>query len=294
MVYSEYNALNTQRSVVAPDQYAPGQALNDQLSVAFLNAGASTQQTVLIDNGTATASTDYVFNIGGKTITVNYVVADGDPFNEVNPGTAISDAILQNLIVSKLQQNQTDFTVAATGSDQVTLTAVPYSVNKTVTVSGGGAGFAVTTNTAANSSSHIPFGVVVVDSGADDDGKLGALPSATGQRVLGVSRRGNGRSRYSYEEAQALGVSQDGVFPGTDGSAMKQGSIVARAEAAFAGTEATVYFRHTANGALTALGYVAPATGTGLDALSTAVAVDGPSVTLQDGSLVVPLTVNLP
>lgn len=293
MVYSEYNALNTQRSVTKPGQYAPGLAINDQLSVAFANVGASTQQTVLITNGTAAASTDYVFNIGGETITVNYVVADGDGFNNVAPGTAISDAILQNLIVSKLQQNQTDFTVAATSTNQVTLTSVPYGINKSVTVSGGGTGFAVTTNTAANLSSHIPFGAVVIDSGADADGKLGALPSATGQKVLGLSRRGHGRGRYSYSEAQSLGLPQDGIFPGGDGSAMRQGSVAARTEAAFAGTESTVYFRHTADGALTNLGYVAPASGTGLDAM-TAVAVDGPSVTLEDGSLVVPLTINLP
>lgn len=293
MVYAEYNALNTQRTVQAPDRYAPGLALNDQLSIAFLNAGASTQQVVLIDNGTATASTNYVFNIGGKSITVSYVVADGDSFNGVAPGTAITDTILQNLIVSTLQQNQTDFTVAATSTNQITLTAVPYGINKTVAVSGGGTGFAVNTNTAANTSSHIDFGVVVVDSGSDADGKLGALPSATGQRVLGIARRGHGRSRYSYEEAQALGVPQSGVFPGTEGSAMKQGSIVARAEAAFTGSEASVFFRHTANGAFDDLGYVAPATGTGLDSLASA-SVDGPSVTLEDGSLVVPLTVNMP
>ncbi|NEZ62011.1 hypothetical protein D0962_04345 [Leptolyngbyaceae cyanobacterium CCMR0082] len=292
-MYNEYNALNTQRSVTAPGQYAPGLALNDQLSVAFLNAGASTQQAVLVDNGTAAADTDYVFNIGGKTITITYVVADGDPFNGVAPGTAISDAILQNLIVSKLQQNQTDFTVAATSTNQVTLTAVPYSVNKAVAVSGGGTGFAVNTNTAANSSSHIPFGVVVVDSGSDADGKLGALPSATGQKVLGISRRGHGSARYSYAESQALGLPQDGIFPGTDGTAMKQGSIAVRTEAAFTGTESAVFFRHTADGALTNLGYVAPATGTGLDAL-TAVSVDGPSVVLEDGSMVVPVTVNMP
>lgn len=293
MVYTEYNALNTQREVTDPSKAAAGLVRNRQMAISFANTGASTQQTVLIDNGTATASTDYVFNVGGKTITVNYVVADGDPFNGVAPGTAISDAILQALIVSKLQQNQTDFTVAATSTNQVTLTAVPYGVNKSVTVSGGGTGFEVDTNTAANLSSHIPFGGVVVDVGNDENGKLGALPSTTGQKVLGLCTRIHSQPRYGYAEAQALGLPQDGIRAGAAGTALSQGSIYAPCEAAFAGTEGTVYFRHTANGALTNVSYVAPATGTGLDAM-TNVSVDGPSVVLEDGSMVVPLTINLP
>ena len=293
MTYTAYTGQNTQSRVRAPELYEPGQSLNDQLAVSFLNAGAATQQTVLIDIGTPAADTDYVFNIGGETLTVQYATADGDPFNEVPAGTAISAAIIQDRLASYLERHQTHFTVAKTGSAQLTLTGVAYSLNTTVAVSGGGTGFAVNTNTAADQDSHIEYGVVVMDAGSDDDGKLGALPSATGQKVLGVCRRGHGRARYGYAEAQSLGVPQDGIRPGDDGSAMKQGSIAMRCEAAFTGTEAAIYFRHTADGTLTKLGYAAPATGTGLAQL-TSVSVDGPSVTLESGVMVVPVTINMP
>ncbi|MGD1852701.1 MAG: hypothetical protein ACFB2W_00480 [Leptolyngbyaceae cyanobacterium] len=293
MVYTQFNGVNTQRQVTKPDVYFAGQSINDQDGIAFLNAGSATRQTVLIDIGTPAADTDYVFNIGGQTLTVAYTTADGDPFNEVDPGTAISAEILQNRIASYLEKNQSTFEVTKTGGTQLTLTHPVYSLNTAVSVSGGGTGFAVNTNTAANQDSHIEYGVVVVDAGSDDDGKLGALPSATGQKVLGFCRRGQAHARYSYAESQALGVPQDGVRPGGTGTATRQGETVMRCEAAFTGSEDFVYFRHTADGALTKRGYLAPASGTGLDQLASA-SVSGPSVVLSDGVMIVPVVINKP
>ena len=59
------------------------------------------------------------------------------------------------------------------------------------------------------------------------------------------------------------------------------------------GKEGDIKLRKKGEGTLTKLGYAAPATGTGLDQL-TSVSVDGPSVTLESGVMVVPVTINMP
>ena len=294
MVYAAYNGLNLQQQVGDPDIALPGQAILDQLTVSYLNSGAETAQEVLLDVGTAAASTVYTFNIDGQAIEIQYVVADGDPWNNVAPGTAITAPIIQARLVSGLERYQTGFSVAATGAAQITLTRTVLGVSTPVTVAGGGAGFAVNANTAANASSHIPYGRVVVAAGSDTDGRYGALPTATGQAILGFNRRVHSQPRISYAEATANNIPVDGVRPRDTGAAQKQGAQWVQAEAAFVGTEANVFFRHTANGALTATGVVAPAAGTGLDQAPVSVTVDGPSQVIEGGLIVVPLLFNLP
>ena len=261
----------------AEDGYA-GLVRDLRASDTYANAQTTTKQTYVIALGTAANSTEYTITAGGFTISYT---SDGDATQaEIKAG--LISAFNANADIGQY------FSIADTGAAALTLTHRDYGTNTTVSVAGGAA---AGTNTAATTSTTLPYGrIVTVGSSATDTDGLGSvqLPSATGQIVAGVTIATHSIPREGEPPTETSGYrAQDPV------SVAKQADIWVSAEAAFAAADAQVYFRHTADGALANLGVIAPASGTGLDELVGA-RVQRPSITLSDGTFLVPLTINIP
>lgn len=105
----------------------------------------------------------------------------------------------------------------------------------------------------------IPFGRFVRKDTADGV----ALPSATGQRLLGVTLINKAESfldqtePYGYLENEQVAI-------------LKKGEIIVYCEVATVAYSDPVYVRHTADGGLTVIGGVSNVAGTGLDLLPNA------------------------
>jgi hypothetical protein len=264
--------------VAAADEAYPGLVRDLRASDSYANAQATTRQTYVIALGTAANGAVYTITAGGYPVAYT---ADG---------SATLAEIKAGLIAA--WRNNADagqyFSIADTGAAELTLTHRDYGINTPVTISGGDA---AGTNTAATTSATLPFGrVVTVGSDAVGTDGLGSvrLPSASGQIVAGVTIASHAIPREGTPPNETSGYrAQDTV------SVAKQADIWATAEAAFSAADGQVFFRHTADGALTILGAISPATGTGLQELLGA-RVQRPSVLLPDGTHAVLLTINIP
>lgn len=105
------------------------------------------------------------------------------------------------------------------------------------------------------SGAAIPYGRFLV--AGTDPGDV-VLPSATGQRMLGVSYR---NPAFTYLDATDLNAVPDDSMI----DVLVEGAIMVSCEATGATIDDPVYVRHTADGLLTTIGGVAIAAGTGLD-----------------------------
>lgn len=104
------------------------------------------------------------------------------------------------------------------------------------------------------SGAKLPFGRFVRKDTADGV----ALPSATGQAMLGVTLF-NGTECYRDQD-EPYGYLDDQQV-----AIMREGHIIVYCEVAVIAYGDPVYVRHTANGGLNVIGGVANAAGTGLD-----------------------------
>lgn len=285
----------TQSTVKEPFVALPGMSRQENIVRPFLNPASATNQVVTLDITGALDSTDYSVVVDSSTITAQYVAADGFAFGGIAAGTAITDTIMRDVLLYELQVSTATgrLFAEALGANQITLTNEVAGVDAVVSVAGG-AELTIASAVASVLGDYVPYGVAVVLSSVDEVANIAALPSATGQSIYGFTRHGHYGGRLRDTEAALQGVPTDAIAPGEQGSAVVDADgYYARAEAAFAGTETTVYFRHTADGALTDLGVLAPAAGTGLDAITQNVSILGPSVTVEDGIMVVPVRINL-
>lgn len=280
MVQSQRFGIGNQVSVPARAEIGyPGQAIYVIEATTFHNSAADTQQTVAIAVGTAATDTAYSFTVGSRTVTITSAAAATQTTIRDQLVNAINgDAVLSGL-----------YTVEATGPDAITLTHRLYGVNETVSVSGGGAGYAATP-TAAGLSSLIPFGLAIVrGTGSVDSRPNGMLPNAAGQAVVGFTYAAASIPREP--DSTRLTTELPGYRRGDPMSVIKKGILYCRAEVAIT-AGAPLFKRHTADGAFTQLGAIAGAAGTGLDAIAGAVAEED-SVTLGDGTIIVAVSANI-
>jgi hypothetical protein len=161
-------------------------------------------------------------------------------------------------------------------------------------VSGGGAGFAIAISTTAAFAASLPYGRIAVTrttyglvplNGASI--RTCSLPTAaTGDTVIGATI-----ASHSIPQQSSNYIITNNFRPFDPMPILNQGTIVLEAEVAI-GAYDTLFYRHTANGALNKIGAVAPAAGTGLLALPAPFTVFGPSQTMPDGLIGVPVTLN--
>lgn len=259
----------------------PGTILRRDYLVEFLFAGpAGTRQVVTAAVGTVVNNTNYSVTALGATVTV--------------ASASLANTAVRDALVLAMQQNPvfgSKFTIAAGSGNSFTLTNNEIGGVIGVTVAGGN--LAISSNSLPTTPvPSLPLGRILVQSGIDttlNNAVIGALPSATGQNVLGLGPVLEDNSEYLRDP---YGDPISGLPILSFGTAVRRGEVVALSETAFTGNETRIFYRHTANGALGNLGAIAAATGTGLDELTTAKPV-GPSQALGDGTFAVPIAINL-
>lgn len=207
----------------------PGTAFTLTVGTATTNdlaLGAATENT-----GAGTVRT---FTVNG--VSVSYTEQEGDTLADIRDG----------LIEAFYALTELEGVATANGyGNNVRITAAEPGVDITVAESDGRVTLTVVQANVA--SQFIPFGrVVVAREGADADEQSAMLPSAASQTPKGVSEM----------VATAIDATNGpGIAPFTMFSALYEGDIWVESEVAV-DKDDDVYFRHTANGALSALGKV--------------------------------------
>lgn len=259
-----------------PDQGFPG-LISEAISVssAIYKLAASTQ-SVVITIGVIAATTNYTVTIAGTAITVNSAALTA---------TQLGDALVTAIRRSPFASGR--FSVVA-AAGVLTLTHRNAGANDTVAVAGGAA---TISNTPAATNINLPLGRIVAQLDSIVDGQLPTLklPTASGDIILGAG------GVYSHSGVWVRNANGDlvrGIAPGSACSIVRRGNIFLACEGAIA-AGSSLFFRHTANGALTALGSVAGASGTGLAALPSAVA-SAASFSIASGETIVAVDINLP
>jgi hypothetical protein len=278
MTYSTYGLGNQTSYTQNADLALPGLVRQRTKLDTVINGASDTRQEVAIDVGTAANTTAYTVTVGNITQTYT---SDGTA-----TATEIRDGLIAALKASTIINSK--FTVEVVDADTLKLVHRLWGVNELVSVGGGGAGYAAT-NTAAVSSAMIPYGLVAAAKtgyGMADGVPVAGLPSAAGDTILGIFASTKTvplamptQTEAAYRRGDRMGV-------------LSQGVIWAVAEVAITFTD-SLFFRHTASGGLTQLGALSNASGTGKSALAR-VRPDGPSFIRSDGSILVPVAVNLP
>lgn len=244
-----------------------------------INAAGESQQSVPIDIGTAADSTAYTITVGDRPVSFT---SDGSA-----TATEIRDGLIAKLRTDSIISSK--FTVAATDADTLTLTHRLFGVNEVVTVGGGGTGYALGTVVNSATSAALPYGLVVAAKTSYplvDGLPTVSVPSASGDIILGIAAS-------TLSNPQEVAGQTDGYSRKRDlVNILQQGVIWTTSEAAIAVGD-TLYFRHTASGAFTKTGVVSGSSGTGKSVLP-ASRPDGPSVLLSDGTILVPIAINLP
>ena len=251
----------------------------------YLNTGTIVAQVVAIDIGTVADGTQYDIGVDGQT--VSFTSGVGATFTEVRDG-----------LVAALEANTTigaNWFVVSGGADPGILITGrnPAGSAVMVTVAGGAAGYQVNAGASVNPSlpGAIPFGRMLTQRTTYSSSQA-HLPDTAGELQVGVSVRshdvqpvyGSAGLSSAYGSGEAMNVLSGGVIWVECESAIALGD--------------TVYYRHTADGALEENGIFAGAAGTGLEQL-VAARWEGPSVAVQNFSggksvLIAPLWINLP
>jgi hypothetical protein len=246
-----------------------GTLINGVIVESYRNLGGLTAQSVQVDIGTIAASTAYTLNVDGTTVTVT------------SAATGETAATLQAKLLTALRNSfaGSNFTFAPVAATGITILSRLAGIATTVTVSGGGAGFAINAGAGVASAqpTKIPFGLVVARK-AGDDVRGCRLPTAVADIILGFSVASHAREL------------NDGILPGAAVGVVRSGSLYAWAEEPIT-EDSPLLYRRAVNGNLTQLGTVAVTAGTGLTAL-TGCAAKGSSF-IFDGRFGVEVSVNL-
>lgn len=266
------------------EQALPGLATEEIRLQTYFNAAQGSGQ---IETLTVTAAAN------GDTITVSKlglpnVVVTLDATSGASVGAA------RNAVLAALQadyQWMTRYAIASSSTAAITLTdRYPGVVTPVATVGVTGTTTAtLTITTAATSPVATPYGLVVASktSYTTIDGiPTCAVPSASGDIVQGVVRATHKDATRNFDQT----ANSDPINRAF--TVLKQGVIWTVSEAAIAANDTQIYYRHTANGALTTLGAIAPASGTGLAELVGAVA-RGASELIEDGRYITPIYLNV-
>ena len=259
------------------DQAVAGLIIQNVKTDTFVNAATDAYQSVSIAIGTAATSTAYTITALGTTITYTSGGTDTAALIAIGLYNALSGSVIAGR-----------FTVTYTATT-VVLTNTIYGNDTVVTVAGGGTGYAAT-NTASVNTATIGHGLVIATKSpypVIDGVPSAALPAASTDRVLGVS---------AASHAEVLGgnipTAASGTRSGDMINVLSIGAIYAVAEIACLATDATVYYRHTANGANTTIGVLSNASGTGLSSIA-GIGFAGNSFVTRNGVILVPVNVNL-
>lgn len=238
------------------------------------------------------------------TITLT-TVANNDAFTIAKPGfptisltlnatTGASVGAARNALLAALladYQWYTRFDIVASSTAAILLIDRQVNVVTSVavfTATTGTPAATVAISTAASAAVATPYGLVVARKSAHNyiDGVLTvAVPSDAGDVLQGVVIASHVPPTVGFDHT----ANSNPVNRAFD--VLKQGIIWAVTETAIAPEDTTLFYRHTANGALNRLGAIAPASGTGLAALTGAVS-KGASQTLDNGTMITPIYVD--
>lgn len=199
-----------------------------------LRNGSGIQNAIYaITIGTATANTDYTVNVSGITATYT---------SEASPSVA---DIRTGLITAMTNNPQLKGIATATVGTDITVAAnFPGTRgNITVTVLGGGTGYAVTKVQDALDSKKIPFGRVVV-TGISDPSGVGKLPQASTDIPRCIATR---TDAHANAEGTLL-TQDDGVEPFEMINSLNRGRVWMRVLTPFKPTD-TVYYAVGGNNA---------------------------------------------
>jgi len=246
------------------------------------------QGTAQVDTIVITAVAD------GNTATISKL---GQPPLSLllNSVTGASVTAARNALVVALKASyswSSRYAIAASSTDSITLTdRYPNVVTPVATFTGSGTTTGTSSvTTAASPAVATPYGLVVASpatpSAYVDGIPVVAVPSASTDVPQGIVRASHTAPTIGFNETANSNPIQR-TF-----TILKQGIIWAVSEAVITAEDTTLFFRHTADGALTTLGAIAPATGTGLAAFTGATA-KGDSVLLDDGTYVTPVYIDL-
>jgi hypothetical protein len=203
---------------------------HDYVTPNLINVAGKVAQVSTIAVGTAATSTSY---------TVRVVSAYDTGINElvtITSGGADTATDIATKILNALKANSVIFSVfdVTSSTSNVLLTSRRTGVENsyTVSVSGGGTGYAVSLTTAPNNGSVIPFGYVIA-TGASDTARTGKLPVASGDVPRGVA------VRTDASEITQTGV--DGINLGAMINTLCVGRIWVRPTTAFKPTDVVYY-----------------------------------------------------
>jgi hypothetical protein len=250
----------------------PGTPTHIVTAAPYSNIGGLTAQVAQIDIGTIAQATLYTIVVDGVSVGVT-TAASGET------ATTARDKLVTALRVNA--QIYSNYLIAAVSTASLSITSRLAGIASPITVSGGSTGYTVNSGAAvaAASALKIPFGVLVARK-TGDPFRTCRLPTAAGDIPLGFAIANHSRGIENgdgYISGEAVGVLRDG-------------NILALVEEPVT-EDSTPFFRRAANGALTQLGALAGATGTGLTALP-GVAFKGNSFSIE-GLLACEVSVNL-
>lgn len=217
-----------------------GQVLVNNMSRTYVNMGEVAQVTAIAVGTIAAAN--YTITVGGINVVVPILGSDTD----VQARDKIIAALTANM------QVYANFTMSVADDDVLLMTCRHPNYPVTISVSGGGSGFAAggAGSVAAAPAQEIPFGRVVATRAGDADLAC-RLPTQSGDRPVGFAALSRGLNGLAYPSRSTLGVLEDGELwaPVEISSGIR--------------IDDPVFYRHTANGGNTQIGICANASGTG-------------------------------
>lgn len=258
------------------DQGFPGMIREAISTTSYIYPFNSGSQVVTVTIGAIVASTNY-------SVTVNNVTVSTNSAALTNVQTA--DALALALRRSSYVGGRYTVTSAA---GVITMTHRQGGVNETVTVSGGASTVSAVAAIFAN---YLPLGLVLAQASGIVDNELPTLrlPNSAADVLVGIG------GVYSHNDGwvrDSSGAVVRGVNPGGAVTVVRKGNIFVACEGSIT-AGASLFWRHTVNGALNQVGAIAGAAGTGLAALPSAVATAN-SFTIGNGQNVVAIDINLP
>lgn len=237
----------------------------------------SSSQVYTVNFGTVATNTDYTLTVNNYSL----VIPSG--------GTAATQAEILAVIQGDSYVGSL-FTASTGAGTIIILTHRQPGATETVTIAGGAAAATVANPTAQ---SILPLGRWVDLASAANLSDLGLpgikLSVAASGQPFGIA----GISTHAYPRYMdpATGEEVAGFVPGKPLTVLRSGSIWLGFESAV-GAGAAVYRRATANGALTKIGYSAPAAGTGLVLVAGAQTTQA-SVLTSDGEHIAPVELSI-